>query len=61
MVLFGFDDIQRWASLTVKSIFHTALNLFKLDGEIMLESVPGTSKQEARGRELRHEHYSFLK
>ena len=32
------------AYLTFKSIFHKALNLYKFDCEITLESVPGTNQ-----------------
>jgi len=32
------------AYFTLESIFHKALNLFKFDCEITLESVPGTNK-----------------
>jgi len=32
------------AYLTFKSLFHKALNLFELDCDIMLESVPGTNQ-----------------
>jgi len=32
------------AYLTFKSIFHKALNFFKFDCEITLESVPGTNQ-----------------
>ena len=32
------------AYLTIKSIFHKALNSFQFDCEIMLESVPGTNQ-----------------
>jgi len=39
----GFDDIKQGAYLTFKSIFHKALNLFKFDCEITLESIPGTN------------------
>ena len=41
LVLTIFNEV---AYLTFKSIFHKALNLFKFDYDITLESVPGTNQ-----------------
>ena len=41
LVLTLFNEVAYFA---FKSIFHKALNLFKFDCEITLESVPGTNQ-----------------
>ena len=38
------DTLDEGAYLACKSIFHKALNLFKFDCEITLESSPGTNQ-----------------
>ena len=43
-VVFLVWTIFKGACLTFKSIFHTALNLFMFNCEIMLKSIPGTNQ-----------------
>ena len=42
--LFVLMILNKGAYLTFMSIFHKALNLFKFDCEITLESVPGINE-----------------
>ena len=41
---FGFDDVLRGSLFDINLNFHKALNLFKFDCEIRLESVPRTNQ-----------------